>query len=284
MKIRSLLYGYQYQDGQIVVHLQEKATVERIFKSYLEGTSLLRIAEKLNWEQVEYMPGIINWNKARLMRLLEDERYLGTETYPPIIDNALLESVSLLKAKKSTQKHIDRKANIFNLGVPVLCSSCGNPMRRRYNCQRTPPERWYCQNEECKKTIAISDDELLSSLTKLLNMLIDNPNAIKDSPHKNRKPCIEILRLENEIGQMLEDINPNKDVLKQKMLTCLSLKYKEIDSAPYVTKHLKADFEKSSPLSAFSAELFKRTVKAVIFTANEKVCLILMNDQQIQEE
>lgn len=41
---------------------------------------------------------------------------------------------------------------------------------------------------------------------------------------------------------------------------------------------MKADFEKSSPLSAFNAELFDRTVSAITIDKDKKVCLKLKNN------
>ena len=64
---------------------QESEIVKRICESYLNGQSLLTIATWLNEEQIEYMPGVIGWNKARLKRIIEDERYLGKEPYPAIL-------------------------------------------------------------------------------------------------------------------------------------------------------------------------------------------------------
>ena len=82
MKNRTVPYGYRYENGIIVLHPQESKIVKRICKAYLDGQSLLAIATWLNEEQIEYMPEVIGWNKARLKRIIEDERYLGKEPYP----------------------------------------------------------------------------------------------------------------------------------------------------------------------------------------------------------
>ena len=87
-----------------------------------------------------------------------------------------------------------------------------------------------------------------------------------------------------EIAHALETCSFNKEDLRKKMLTCVSLKYKGIDSATYTANRLKADFEKSSPLSAFSAELCRRTVKSIQLKKDGTVGLTLINDQQIGKE
>ena len=51
-----------------------------------------------------------------------------------------------------------------------------------------------------------------------------------------------------------------------------------------VTDRLKAHFEKSSPLSVFDAELFSKTVTAVLLTKNGAVSLFLKNGNIIGKE
>ncbi|MBQ7314382.1 MAG: recombinase family protein [Clostridia bacterium] len=81
MKKRNILYGYQCIEGIIKLHPQEMAVVKEIFKAYIEGKSLLELSKCLNERQIEYMPDVIKWNKARIMRILEDKRYLGDDRY-----------------------------------------------------------------------------------------------------------------------------------------------------------------------------------------------------------
>ena len=75
MKNRNLPYGYSFTKGSIVVQPQEQAIVAGIYDGYLSGKSLSDITSELNVRSVEFMPGVIGWNKARLKHILEDERY-----------------------------------------------------------------------------------------------------------------------------------------------------------------------------------------------------------------
>ena len=68
------------------------------------------------------------------------------------------------------------------------------------------------------------------------------------------------------------------------MLECVSLKYKDIDSQKYISKRLKADFANASPLINFSMDLFNSTVKAIKFSTDGEVNIILINGQQIGKE
>ena len=84
MKHRNIPFGYHYENGIPAIQPAEAGTVKQIFDSYIQGQSLLNIAKKLNDEKAEYIPGVYGWNKARLMRIIDDSRYLGNDLYPAI--------------------------------------------------------------------------------------------------------------------------------------------------------------------------------------------------------
>lgn len=284
MKIRNIPYGYQYENGKVTIQPEETETVKRIFTEYLNGLSLLKIAEQLNNEHIEYMPGVCSWNKSRIKRIIENECYLGTSGYPPIIDEDTHKTLMQIKSEKNTQKNTDRKTDIFNLGVPILCPKCKSEMGRKFYSHRKQKVYWYCKNSECKEIINISDNNLLSSITKLLNTVILNPDIIKTETDIDKEPSLDVRRLGNEISRMLDSHSFDKNILRKKMLECVSLKYKEIDSQKYISKRLKADFANASPLIKFSMDLFNRTVKAIKLSTDGAVSIILINDQQIGKE
>ena len=58
MKNRTVKYGYAYQNGIITINPTESMTVKRIFDLYISGLSLLKIAQLLTSENIEYMTGV----------------------------------------------------------------------------------------------------------------------------------------------------------------------------------------------------------------------------------
>lgn len=284
MKIRNIPYGYQFKNGSIAIQAKETETVKRIFTEYLNGLSLQKIAEQLNNEHIEYMPGVCGWNKSRIKRVIEDERYLGSNGYPSIIGEDMHKTLMQIKSEKNTQKGTDRKADIFNLGVPILCPKCGSKMCRRHDSKRKCQDWWLCQNDNCKNTISISDNDLIYGIIECLNTVISNPDIIKTVTDVDKEPSLDVCRLENEISMMLDSHSFDKNILRKKMLECVSLKYGNIDSQKYISKRLKTDFANASPLINFSMDLFSRTVKAITFSTDGEVNIILINGQQIGKE
>ena len=53
MKNRNIPFGYRYEDGKIVVNPDEQNTLQRICSEYLDGRSLLQIANGLESDKVD---------------------------------------------------------------------------------------------------------------------------------------------------------------------------------------------------------------------------------------
>ena len=279
MKNRTLPYGYQCDNGIIVLHPQESEIVKRICKAYLDGQSLLTIATWLNEEQIEYMPGVIGWNKARLKRIIEDERYLGKELYPAILDEYSHTAMQRIKEKRNTQKDIDRTTDIFQIAVPVKCPICGKRMLRRHDSRCKVQQRWICGNKDCRTLIEITDTDLLGAINGILAGIA--PDHIRQTNPTETEPSVEVKRLNNEIARMLQSAEIDKDALRKKMMECISQKYKDLDTATHTARKLQSEFERSAE---DSAERINRTVSEIILYTDLTVGIILLNGQLIRKE
>ena len=284
MKNRNIPYGYCYNNGTIIVNPTESAIVGEVCLSYLEGQSLLKIAEWLNERLIEYLPGIYGWNKARVKRILEDERYLGTDSYPRLISEEMHTAIQGIKNGRNTQKETDRQAEIYKLTTPILCPICQSKMKRRFDSKRKCQTRWMCENLECRIGIDKDDTELLQDITEAMNYLIDHPELVHEVAPEAIEPSIETRKINNEIARMLDNIEVDRDAIRKKMLEAVSQKYQDIDSAAYTTQKLKADLSNMEKLESFSAVTTEKIVKAIILYNNKTIAFILENDQIIRKE
>ncbi len=285
MKKRNVPFGYQYQNGLITTHPQEVAVLHRVFSEYQNGLSLLEIANRLNAENVEYQPGVTGWNKSRIMRLIEDERYTGRDSFPAIIDEETHRAIVELKAQKNTQHSTDRNHEIFHIDVPVICPVCGSEMSRRHDSRfKKCQQRWICSNADCRTMIHKADSDLLDDITVLLNRVIVNPGFVQIPAEPGHELSMQVLKAENEIARTLDTLDYDKNTLRKKMLECVSLRYADIDSTPYIAHKLKAVFANAEPLSTFSLPLFKSAVQAVHLEKDGAVTLTLINNQTIRKD
>lgn len=284
MKKRNIPFGYQYQNGVITTHPQEAAVLNRIFSEYQKGMSLLNIATRLNDENVEYQTGVTGWNKSRIMRLIEDVRYTGKDGFPALIDEDAHQTMIEMKSQKNTQHGTDRDHEIFHIDVPIICPTCGGEMVRRHDSRfKKCQQRWICSNADCRTIIHKADSHLFHDITVLLNRAIVNPELVQ-IPVVDESMSVYTLKAENEIARTLDTLDYDKNTLRKKMLKCASLKYADIDSAPYIAHRLKATLADAEPLSTFSLALFKRMVQAVHLGKDGAVRIKLINDRMVGKD
>ncbi len=280
MKNRTVPYGYKYENGIIILHPQESEIVKRICMAYLDGQSLLAIATWLNEEQIEYMPEVIGWNKARLKRIIEDERYLGKEPYPLILDEETHTAMQRIKEQRNTQKNIDRKTDIFQIAVPVKCPICGGRMLRRHDSRYKVQQRWLCENDECKTLIKIADSDLIKAINSILaGITLERIQAIGTS---ESEPSVAVRRVNNEIAHLFDTTEVDKESLRKKLLEGISKRYEDIVNTPYATRKIQAELVGDN--STEGVQRINKTISEIILYTDLTVGIILLNGQFIGKE
>lgn len=285
MKNRRFLYGYEMKNGVIVVCPSEADILRQIFADYIGGAFLKAIADRLTADKVEYLPGEYGWNKNRIKRIIEDKRYMGTDTYEPIIDeDTFLKANS---AKDSRRTHVVGTVNADNrpLTKAACCGRCGAKLSHKANLAKRSSEYWYCQNKDCGISFKMTLTELEESVTQILNRLIDDP-MLSDSTDSQYtyEPSLEVQRMNNDIERMIESLDSDRDAIQKLILECAAKKFNEHKSARHIADRLKADLERSGPLSSYSPELFDRTVSSVIIDEHSQVQLVLKNGTIVGKE
>lgn len=282
MKNRNIPFGYRFEDGKIVVNPDEQNTLQRICSEYLDGRSFLQIANGLESDKVEFAPGVITWNKARIMRIVDDDRYLGNATYPQVIDETTIENLRSRKASRNTQTSTDRQSGIYLLKVPVVCPACGKPMHRLQDTRCKCTQKWVCN--QCHIQIKKEDTELMEDIADLLNGLIHNPAIIRSVLPSQAEPSVEQRRLDNEIARTLEGYDFDKDALREKLYQRTAIGYQQIGNEAYFEYKLKNTLEQHDILDGFDSELTNKIVKLIRIAESGSVSIILSNDQVIRKE
>lgn len=264
MKNRRFPYGYEMQNGVIQVCKKESDVLKNIFEKYIQGCNLKGIADSLTSKKIEYLPDEYSWNKSRIKRMIEDKRYVGDEKYPRIINKDIYNEANKIKQSRRTTKNYVVTAENKPVVYLARCAECGAPLYHMTDTRYTESESWQCKSNNCKFRLKLRIDELQRYITEILNKVISNRELIKYSEEEIKpESSLEIMRIENEIDRLLEQADYNKDDIQNLILECATKKYSADKSNRHITDRLKADFEKSSPLSAFSMELFEKTVSTV---------------------
>ena len=92
-KNRTIPFGYGMKNGEITTNPKEVYAVVTIFDEYLNGKSLSEIANLMQYENIRYSEDSDYWNKNMVKRIIENEKYLGNDTYPQIIAENIFKQI-----------------------------------------------------------------------------------------------------------------------------------------------------------------------------------------------
>ena len=226
-KIRYIPYGYTMRNGRTVISNEEAEVIREIFKAYLGGASLKAIAEELTGRRIPYTQKTATWDKARIARIINNAKYVGTEEYDPIIDEDIYEAAVSLKTARQRNTFEKENDAIALLRDLVRCDCCGHLMKRRVSTKHRIRESWNCTNDECGLRVRISDAQLLETITVLINRIILNNHLLQPKPRKRYEPDAQVAKIGNEIALELEQDNPNEDLVIQKTIEMASLMYEQ---------------------------------------------------------
>lgn len=165
------------ENGKLIVEPEQAKVVQRIYREYLEGSSLLQIRRGLEADGVKNGAGHTRWHETNIKQILTNEKYIG---------DALLQktyTVSILDKKRAkndgqmpkyyvesshepiidkdvflrVQAELARRANLLSKGKRrvysskyalsslVYCAHCGDTFRRiKWNNRGCRSTVWRC--------------------------------------------------------------------------------------------------------------------------------------------
>lgn len=280
MSNRYIPYGYKFEAGQPVPHPDESQIVGEIFHRYCAGDSLKVIAEDLTHRQLEYSPGKTSWDKARIKRILENSRYIGSDEYPALIQREQFVAANLKKEQTNTNKlTIDDDTKLFK--ELTVCAKCGKKVTRRTDSRSAEPVSWKCP--DCGWSVRPSDDGFKAQVITIMNTLINTPDTASPDDPAPEVRILESKRLLNEFHRALDSGKASEGELIKMVFQIGAANYQAIDSREAVTARLMADFTKASPSPDFQRELFQRTVRRIQLSPNGPLALELQNRHIVTE-
>ncbi|WP_295219476.1 recombinase family protein [Ruminococcus sp.] len=223
-KNRTIPFGYMMRNGEIQPEPTESKAVQDIFQAYLNGSSLLAIANWMSSQEISYNGINTMWNKNMIKRILENEKYLGTNGYPVIIDEGTYCTANAQKKMKS-DRFTEISEELKAIRSLTYCTECGHRLSRIGGNTRS--EKWDCRNPECARfSHRITDQMLIGVILNTLNTVIANPDLIDaNSEISSYTPSIEVTRQQNEINRLMDNLDIDFEIAKEEICKLAELKY-----------------------------------------------------------
>ncbi len=204
----STSFGYQRQDGKLVIFEPEAYYVRYIANSYLNGRNTDEIASDLvEQSRTDPILRTREWTRRTIIQILENEklvgdmlhqktygtdtlprkrirnhgekeRYFVSETHEGILDRATYDAVRNLIAERSANKPKQRMRTSPFSGI-MICGECGTPFRnigshkKRYMICRT-----HADDKDACSIQQIPETELMDAFCRLYYHLKQNDCGI----------------------------------------------------------------------------------------------------------
>ncbi len=275
LKNRYIPYGYTMENGDIVIEQNEAKTIRYIFETYIAGATLKDIADRLTAQQVVYSEKKTEWNKARVMRILDNVKCLGDETFPQIIDERLFAEASRQKTARQKTTPADLEQEIHVLKGYIVCGKCGCVMKRRVEKKCKYKERWYCSNPECDNNVHIRDTVILKKVQTFTMRMVEG----NYSPEERKMPTTDTsdtLRIKSELEDELNRPNINAQRALELCIELVQTQYEGIQSIPGIRANLSEGKETLS-------QLLERTVDKIILYEDGAAELVTKSNIRIKE-
>lgn len=192
------------KDGNLVVNKEEAKLVKRIYKMFLGGMPIKRIATTLSNEGIISPGGKDKWNSGTIKRMLTNEKYKGDallqksftvdfltkkkkknegevpqyyveNNHEPIIDPVVWDLVQELIAEV---KPGGRSSKNYLLSGKLYCESCGGILGAKTWHSNSKYKRvvWQCQAKYQKKTYCqtphLNENLIIEGFIKAINQLV----------------------------------------------------------------------------------------------------------------
>ena len=264
-KNRNIPFGYTMQKGEIVEEPTESQAVKDIFKLYLDGKSMSELARQMSISQISYNGITFDWNKNMVKRILENEKYLGKDGYPVLIDNETFNHANARKKSKATSvNEISEELKIIR--SLSYCTECGHRLSRFGG--NTQTDKWDCRNPECSRfNYRLTDNMIKDILLHILNAVIANPDLLNtDSEISAYTPSIKVKYQQNELNRLMDNLQIDTEEAKTEILKLAELKYEccTYDEGPQKTEYLKELLSGKEQLNIIDYDLLKSCVSRIL--------------------
>ena len=280
---RVILFGYCMKNGEITTEPKEVYAVEEIFREYLNGSSFLQIAKLMESEKIRYSEDSDRWNKNMVKRIIENEKYLGTDKYPQIIDEDIFKRANEKRVQKATTLNLVCD-DLQGIRKVTYCLECGEKLFRKTNGKRR--EYWNCGNPDCfKYEYRLTDQMIIGAVLTVLNTAIANPSLLEYGGEISvYSPTVDVIRQQNEINRMTDSAQIDFDRVKAEIFRLAELKYDccTYNDSPQKTAEIKALLENHEQLNTLDIGLFKACVSRICISHFCTVEVELINGVRIK--
>ena len=284
-------FGYCILDGKAKIQPESAELVRGIFETYLSGMSTSRIAKNLTDRGILNASKKPSWNHSTVGKILENQKYLGDEFYPALIDQSIFEQVQIKRQKTANDLGRIAQPNSFtNQSIwsgLLVCGECSQPYRKY--TEKGKQAKWRCkhyiyQNCVCCRNDFLNEQQLEQAFTKAINEVLKNPKYIK--PDFIKSPTVESSKermLTSQINTLLVEPACDAQRIKELAFQRATEQYRNVklDDRAYQNEKLINILRGIQTQTEYDAILMEQTMSKIVVQKHKGLEFHLKNGRTI---
>ena len=278
MSIRYIPFGYEIKNAGIVINEAESDLVKSAFELYIQGKSFSDIAKRFSLTGIRYHTDTDKWNKNMIKRMIENEKYTGTDEYLKIIDQTQYYKANRKRLSKNIPQNEDKTEYDKFIREHSRCVLCHSTLKRQI--QGHDPNRknvYKCTNPVCPSKSA-EENNLYGIIAKIINRMIENTDTVNPPEISNPPPTDAIDELTDSIYLKMAEGNYDKDSMFESLYELSNLKFKNCLKTDMsgITVNIKKELLKYAPSPKTPLELMRKIIEK-IYVSGDNVTIRLIN-------
>ena len=258
---RRFPFGYAMREGRIVPNPEEAKAVAVIFQSFASGATTPNIANSMTELQISYRQGSAAWNKNMVCRILDNEKYIGADGYPILLQKELWDRVA---AKRKQAPSVRLNPVIRSVRMKICCAQCGQKLKRvSYHTQGNV--YWRC--DRCAIQFpSVTDQALLDTILEKQNGMVRRPQKVIPTEAGNITYTMEMVRDMQILDHAISNPQTPTAELLQMAAQCVQNVYACCQEVPDAVESaaMVRMLQEVSPSNTLNIELLNQCVKRIL--------------------
>lgn len=283
--------GYHIQNGKAEIDSETAELVREVFTTYLAGTSTYRIAKDFTQRGILNASHKPSWNHGSIGKILENQKYLGDEFYPPLIEQSVFEQVQIRRRQRVKDLGRDAQPSSFanqNVWSSILvCGECGQPYGKYTKKGKVP--QWRCKRYIYRNRVLchndfLSEQQLEQAFIQVINQVIEQPEYLR--PDFVKMAVCESMAersLTAQINSLLAEPSCDAQRIKQLAFQRAAEQYQNVqsDDRAYQNEKMTDALNSVGIQTECNLTLVEQTISRIVVQKHTELQFYLKNGRSI---
>lgn len=286
MANRYIPFGYDVTDGEVRIVERESEIVKNVYALYIQGLTLIEIADRLNMLTISYASDGRAWDKNIVKRMLENKKYVGDKGYPVIISAETAELAQKSKELRYKQPSQEERCRVDAYRAKSQCGICGSHMVRQHAGSGAKRKiYWKCSNAECNgHRHVLNEKRFNTAIADLLNDVSEDLTIIELETEKDYEKDISVVHANNAVAEAMENPKSEIGMVIEKILDLAATKFQlcKAGDNSAITEKIKEIMALYAKKPVADSNTIEKVIRKIRIFPNKDIAVELINGKVLE--